>query len=244
MPTNIAKRKTVQVACTLLYPLLLWSALISDSKLILHSQLLQIILIRRKLRFSTSTCYMSYVRKCTQVRLDLLHWAGQAEEEKEVGGLLTDRRGRVNLMWWLLLVVVLGLVATGPSCFSRRDEFVRLQSILFVLQCERRRLCLAHLCEGVVHIPVVRLVSEHASQCIKKSGVGWQHPVGDGVLWGRQVCPGSVQLCAFCLDVLDDIRIGVTRRLLQVANEPMHGIWLDRVDEHQERRHRQLGGDD
>mmetsp|Transcript_20231 Transcript_20231/g.34470 ORF Transcript_20231/g.34470 Transcript_20231/m.34470 type:complete len:231 (-) Transcript_20231:724-1416(-) len=230
MPTNIAKGKTF------LCPLLLWSALISYSKLILPSHLLQIILV-----YFISVLYlMQYVRmQPGQVK------SSQAEEEEEVDGLLTDRRGRIYL-WRLLLVLllVLVLVAAGPSCFSRGDEFVRLQCILFVLQCERRRLCLAHLCEGVVHIPVVRLVSEHASQCIKKSGVGWQHPVGDGVLWGRQVCPGSVQLCAFCLDVLDDIRIGVTRRLLQVANEPMHGIWLDRVDEHQERRHRQLGGDD
>ena len=78
-----------------------------------------------------------------------------------------------------------------------------------MLQNKRVRFGLGQLGKGVVHVAVVALVGKDALQRVDPLGVLGELPVVDGDVWGRQVLPAGVKLCAGALGLLDDGRVRV-----------------------------------
>jgi hypothetical protein len=73
---------------------------------------------------------------------------------------------------------------------------------------------------GVVHVAVVGLVCQNVPQSVPPRRVVGQPPVLLGDLGRGERSPVAVEVGVGRVDVLDDVGVGVHRRLLQVAHKP------------------------
>eukprot|EP00967_Tisochrysis_lutea_P149500 scaffold287510_cov32-Tisochrysis_lutea.AAC.1 len=97
--------------------------------------------------------------------------------------------------------------------------------------------------EGVVHVAVVSLISINAFQSINPPSVICELPITLGDVWGRQVCPCSMELGSRGFYVRNDVVISRARRLFEISDESVPGLWVDHVHAHQKRCHGQLSCD-
>mmetsp|Transcript_114110 Transcript_114110/g.329608 ORF Transcript_114110/g.329608 Transcript_114110/m.329608 type:complete len:308 (-) Transcript_114110:281-1204(-) len=100
-----------------------------------------------------------------------------------------------------------------------------------------------HRREGVVHIPVVCLVGEHALQGVHPHRLRRQLPICDREIRRRQRRPRLVQGRARRLDLVDDVGVRRASRLLQVPHEAVDGLGVHNVERCEEWRHQALGSE-
>mmetsp|Transcript_40061 Transcript_40061/g.80347 ORF Transcript_40061/g.80347 Transcript_40061/m.80347 type:complete len:229 (+) Transcript_40061:273-959(+) len=99
-----------------------------------------------------------------------------------------------------------------------------------------------HRSHGMIHVPVVRLIGEHAFEAVDPHRIGWQQPVFDGSFGGGYVLPCLMQLRTRCLGHRDYVGVSVHGRLLEVTHETVEQLRFDHVECGKKGRHSHLAG--
>ena len=102
------------------------------------------------------------------------------------------------------------------------------------------------LCNVVSAVAIVLVLCLIGGLLLKTSGVfddtGTGHHLSNGR--GLELGPVFVQMCARCLDVGNDVVVGVHGCFFQVAHKAVHRFWVYQVHRYEKRSHDHLGCND